>query len=598
MDKKSVLALILIAVIILLLPYYQKMIMGDQEIISEPIPKTVEETNKKPLVEKIPETKKVEKKASAVASSLSDTTEQTSIDVRQTAVQDSVERVIEIENSLMKAVISNKGGGSLKSFILKKYKYHDSLLVNLVDKKLNNDLNLKFRDISGNFVNTSDFLFTCATKNTKKIIRENETFVVEYSLKVENSEIKKTFTFYPDAYHFDVKVYFSDPEKLLLNKEYSFGWKNGLPSTEVNEREDFSYSRAYAYMADALENFEVTDEGESESTQISGTADWIAVRLKYFLVAIANENKKDIESVYFKGLGVKKGEYIQRIYDAEFNADYKNKAETYHVYLGPLDYDILKGYKNNLEELVMNNGWYERTFRIFSLLVLKILQFLHQFIPNYGVVIIIFSILIKLVLTPFTKKSYQSMHEMKIIQPMVTEIKEKYKGDAQRINKETMKLYKEYGVNPMGGCLPMLLQMPLLMSLYIVFRSTIQLRGAMFIPGWIPDLSLPDTVFILPFHIPMYGNQFNILPILMAVTMIFQSGMTMTDPKQKSMKYFMPVFMLLIFNRLSSGLNLYYTLFNVLTMVQQKFIKTEPHPVKKSKQTPVKKTQNYKKRKR
>jgi YidC/Oxa1 family membrane protein insertase len=597
MDKKSVLALILIAVIILLLPYYQKIIMGDQEIISEPMTKVVDEKVKKDSVITPPAIKNKEKKAS-IEETISENTQETSFDVEKIVVQDSVERKIVVENSLMKAVLSNKGGGSLQSFILKKYNYHDSIEVNLIDKRLKNDLSLKFRDLSGDFVNTADFLFTSNQNTTQKIIKDNETFSIEYSLKIKDSEIKKTYTFYPDAYHFDVKVYFSNPDKLLLNKEYSFGWKNGLPSTEVNEQEDFSYSRAYAYMADDLENFEVTDEGESESAQISGTADWIAVRLKYFLIAIANDNKKNIESVYFKGLGVKKGEYIQRIYDAEFNADYKNKSETFHIYLGPLDYDILKGYKNNLEELVMNNGWYERTFRIFSLLVLKILQFLHQFIPNYGVVIIIFSILIKLVLTPFTKKSYKSMHEMKVIQPLVAEIKEKYKGDAQRINKETMKLYKEYGVNPMGGCLPMLLQMPLLMSLYIVFRSTIQLRGAMFIPGWIPDLSLPDTIFILPFHIPMYGNQFNILPILMAVTMIFQSGMTITDPKQKSMKYIMPVFMLLIFNRLSSGLNLYYTLFNVLTMVQQKFIKTEPHPVKKGKQVPPKKIQNYKKKKK
>ena len=598
MDKKSVLALILIAVIILLLPYYQKILTGDQEIISEPMTKVVDEKVKKDsIITSPPAIKKDEKKVS-IEETISKNTPENSLDVEKLVVQDSTEREIVIENSLMKAVLSNKGGGSLKSFVLKKYKYHDSLLVNLIDKKLNNDLSLKFRDLSGDFVNTADFLFTSNQNTAQKTINENETFTIEYSLKFNDSEIKKTYTFYPDAYHFDVKVYFSDPENLLLNKEYSFGWKNGLPSTEVNEQEDFSYSRAYAYMADDLENFEITDDGESESAQISGTADWIAVRLKYFLVAIANENKKDIEGVYFKGLGVKRGEYIQRIYDAEFNADYKNISETYHVYLGPLDYGILKGYNNNLEELVMNNGWYERTFRIFSLLVLKILQFLHQFIPNYGVVIIIFSILIKLVLTPFTKKSYKSMHEMKVIQPLVSEIKEKYKGDAQRINKETMKLYKEYGVNPMGGCLPMLLQMPLLMSLYIVFRSTIQLRGAMFIPGWIPDLSLPDTIFILPFHIPMYGNQFNILPILMAVTMIFQSGMTITDPKQKSMKYIMPVFMLLIFNRLSSGLNLYYTLFNVLTMIQQKFIKTDPHPVKKGKQVPPKKIQNYKKKKK
>ena len=135
-----------------------------------------------------------------------------------------------------------------------------------------------------------------------------------------------------------------------------------------------------------------------------------------------------------------------------------------------------------------------------------------------------------------------------------------------------MKLYKEHGVNPVGGCLPMILQMPLLIALFIVFRSTIQLRGAMFIPGWITDLSRPDTIFTLPFSLPMYGNEFNILPILMALTIIFQSKMTMQDPKQKAMVYLMPVFMLLIFNRFPSGLNLYYTLFNLFTIIQQKFI--------------------------
>lgn len=169
---------------------------------------------------------------------------------------------------------------------------------------------------------------------------------------------------------------------------------------------------------------------------------------------------------------------------------------------------------------------------------------------------------------------------MQVIQPIMAEIKEKYKGDPQRMNKEMMGLYKEHGVNPFGGCVPMLLQMPLLIALFIVFRSTIQLRGEAFIPGWITDLSQADTIFTLPFSLPMYGNEFNILPILMALTMIFQSKMTMQDPKQKAMVYMMPVFMLLIFNRFPSGLNLYYTMFNLLTIIQQKFINKSIDPAK------------------
>jgi YidC/Oxa1 family membrane protein insertase len=164
------------------------------------------------------------------------------------------------------------------------------------------------------------------------------------------------------------------------------------------------------------------------------------------------------------------------------------------------------------------------------------------------------------------------MKEMGKIQPLLLELKEKYKGDPQRLQRATMELYKEHGVNPLGGCIPVLLQLPLLAALFIVFRSTIQLRGASFIPGWIDDLSRADTIFTLPFSLPFYGNQFNVLPILMTVSMIIQSKMSMQDPKQKAMIYLMPIFMLFLFNQFPSGLNLYYTLFNVWTILQQKFI--------------------------
>jgi YidC/Oxa1 family membrane protein insertase len=152
----------------------------------------------------------------------------------------------------------------------------------------------------------------------------------------------------------------------------------------------------------------------------------------------------------------------------------------------------------------------------------------------------------------------------------MNELKEKYGKDPQRLNKETMKLYKESGVNPLSGCLPTLLQLPLLWAIFIVFRNTIELRDAAFI-WWIKDLSAPDTIFQLPFTIPFYGDLVNILPIFMGATMFIQQKMTMKDPKQKAMVYFMPIFLTLIFNSFPSGLNLYYALFNLFSIIQQKW---------------------------
>jgi len=148
-----------------------------------------------------------------------------------------------------------------------------------------------------------------------------------------------------------------------------------------------------------------------------------------------------------------------------------------------------------------------------------------------------------------------------------------------------MKMYKEEKVNPLGGCLPMLLQMPLLWGLFIVFRSTIELRGEGFI-WWIKDLANPDTIATLPFSIPMYGDSVNILPLFMGATMLIQQKMTVTDPKQKAMVYFMPIFLTLLFNSFPSGLNLYYALFNLLSIIQQKYL--VPSPATANKETVIK----------
>ncbi len=581
MDKKSILALVLIAVVIILMPYYQRIIMGDrpqeQQALVKPDTLAQPTAEKKPVEESKTENRDesaVNKKAARLEQrEPKENTVETLVKIKQ----DSSEKEVTIETDRILVQISNKGGGSLKKYILKKYTKYDSSYVNLISPEIKNNLYLGFQDNTGEFIEANNYLFF--TKNTveKKYLKEGERFKIRYTLNIAGGELQKTYIFYDNKYHFDVVVKFSRPNQMLLNNTYRFGWVNGLPPTESYVEDDNNYNQVNIYIGDELEQFNITEKGRTPEVSLTGRAVWFAIRTKYFLAAVSNVNANVDDGVYYSGLGIQRQNYVQRLYDVGFNVRETSggQADTMRIYMGPLDHKELKAYDNNLDLLILNNGWYERTFRFFSLIILQVLEFMHGFIPNYGIVIIIFSILIKLIVYPLTKKSYQSMKEMQKIQPLVQELKEKYKGDPQRMNKEMMKLYKEHGVNPMGGCLPMLLQMPLLFALFIVFRSTIQLRGAMFIPGWIEDLSRSDTLFHLPFSLPFYGNEFNLLPILMAITMIFQSKMTMQDPKQKAMVYVMPVFMLFIFNRFPAGLNLYYTLFNLLTIVQQKFIHTE-----------------------
>ena len=571
MDKKTIMAMVVIAIIIVLMPYYQKLITGDQPVkkpqSEQPVKvDSTERTNDQPSKEVITDDPVIEKPAKLEAPSNTMLTE--------SIIQDNVEKFINIESNKIKVRLSNKGGGSLKSFELLQYDKYDSTKVNMVNKALNNDIHFSFQNTSGEFVETNKYIFTCDKDISTKFINEGESFKIKYTLEINDEFLEKTLIFYDNIYHFDVVIKFSNPSKMILNRRYEFGWQNGLPPTEPNFSDDYSYSQAYVYMGDELDGYQLSDPGKKELVTYSGSADWLAVRTKYFITAILSKNADISEGIYFSGEGIQKKDYVQRLYNFGYNVRYQDNfnGDTLRVYIGPLDIAELEYYDNQLDELIMNNGWYESMFRFISLIILQILQFLQSIIPNYGIVIIIFSILVKVVLYPLTKKSYSSMKDMQKIQPLMAEIREKYKDDSQRMNSEMMKLYKEHGVNPVGGCLPMILQMPILISLFIVFRSTIQLRGDMFIPGWITDLSRPDTIFTLPFSLPMYGNEFNILPILMALTMIFHSKMTMPDPKQKMLVYLMPIFMLLIFNRFPSGLNLYYTLFNLFTIIQQKFI--------------------------
>ena len=572
MDKKSLLAIALITVVIIILPYYYNLIYDEPVDTEKKEPQVKEQVREEPkVIEKdVVTTPEQEQKKEVVKEK-----EEEKAEVQKGTVSEVSEIYYsDIITPLISATISSKGGGTFEQWHLNEYNTWEGKSAKIIDYTiLQNGVDIIFTTMTGERINLNNYQFEVEGSVPKVIeLGPEDTYTFKYSLKLENVVIQKNITVYGNKYHVDLNLNVPGAQSLLLNDDYEISWVNGLPSNEINVSEDYTYSESYARMGGELENFDISSEEPVKPVPINGQTDWVAIRTKYFLAAIIPKNVQTSGTV-FGGEGVKIDDSVQRRYNTSVISDLQGQSinDLYQVYMGPLDFSVLSDYNNDLTDLIMNHGWYERTFRPISLLILKVFKFFKLFIPNYGIIIIIFSILVKIVVYPLTKKSYKSMKEMSRVQPLLTEIREKYKGDPQRMNRETMKLYKEHGINPLGGCLPMLLQLPLLAALFIVFRSTIQLRGASFIPGWINDLSSADTIFHLPFSLPLYGNQFNVLPILMAGTMIFQSKMTMQDPKQKAMVYIMPIFMLLIFNQFPSGLNLYYTMFNLLTIIQQKF---------------------------
>ncbi len=496
-----------------------------------------------------------------------------------------------VDTDLYRAVFSTEGA-SLISWTLKKYSMRDSSMVQMVGENGIGNLGVLI-PTAHDTLDTSPYLFT-VNKADVLLKRDGQSDKLIFTLKLNGKqEIIKTYTFHTGSYSFDFDVELKNLKKIVGGYSYFISWTSGLQTTEPDINMDMKNANAYALQGN-LETFKVKDTFDPK--EWDNPTDWVAIRTKYFALALIPRTKKG-QSVSFKGEEIDVGQKTPlEKYSFKLKMPFENSndiLDSYQVFLGPLDYDIIKSYNVGLEKM-MSFGM--AIFRPFAKFILWSFTLLHKVIPNYGWVIIVFSILIKLLLFPLTRKSYQSMKEMQSLQPLMQEMNEKYKDDAQKKQKETMKLYKEYGINPLGGCIPMLLQMPLLIALFNIFRTTIELRGASFI-WWIKDLSLPDTVAVLPFTIPLYGNTVNILPVFMGVTMFIQQKITMKDPKQKAMVYFMPIFLTLMFNSFPSGLNLYYALFNLFSIVQEKMIPYKTRSVdelkRAKKQKTKKRTQKY-----
>ncbi|MFH0991994.1 MAG: membrane protein insertase YidC [bacterium] len=496
------------------------------------------------------------------------------------------EKLVTVETDLFIAELTSRGG-MIKRWELKKFNKWSGKPVQLIDYKQKGDYSLLFTTSDGRLINTKELQFEfVGIPPTHRTLEGKEEATIEAVLSTTTGgKIYKKFTFRNEEYGFDSEIKLIRMGSIVSNFEYQVVWESGLQYAEHNSVDESGFAGAYVYSGKELTSLETLPLEQKVDTVVSGSVEWVAMRTKYFCLAIIPKSTPS-EGAYLEGIMDKAPDNgtVER-YGIAVKMPYRGTMEetsSFKVFFGPVDLKILKSYNTNLDQII-SLGWTWLIRPISEYVMIPLMSFLRFLIPNWGVVIIVFAFIIFFALRPLTKSSMKSMKKMQSLQPMIKELQEKYKEDPQKMNQQVMNLYKEYGVNPAGSCLPMLLQFPVLIALYNVFRSTIELRQASFV-WWINDLSVPDAIFTLPFTIPFFGVKVvSGLALMMGLTMFVQQKMTVKDPRQKAMVYVMPILMTMLFNSFPSGLNLYYFVFNLLSIGSQYLMnrKADEEPLRK-----------------
>ena len=581
-DRKTILAFALILGVLILVntDSYKRFVYGDRPM--RPVPTNAPRAEIDSLVKR-----QAEDATSVTPDELTTAKAPVAVEIEEESF---TEQEIFVETPLYNATFSTRGG-TIKSWRLKNYTNKTGEPVTLV-REARGDLAISL-PVRGDTLDTGRLQFRTQSPATIQL-QSGETRELVFERELQPGKfLRKQFLLVADSNFVGMSLHLENLQDVIAGQQYLVEWQSGLESTEKRLAADMQEAKGYYYLGSDVEKFDVGKDPVKYLREEDRDIAWAAIRTKYFAVAVIPQRLK-ARGVSFEGRTSQVADSDEKLkrYAMRLHVPMPSQASVnhdYQVYIGPLQYETVKQLNVNLEQ-IMNLGW--GPIQPFSKLTLWALTALHKIIPNYGLVIILFTFLIKLILHPLTKKSYQSMAQMQALQPKLKELQEKHKDEPQKLQSAMMNLYRDYGVNPMGGCLPMILQMPLLFALFTVFGSTIEFRQAPFF-GWITDLSAPDTIFTLPTKIIGYGDSVNVLPIFMCVTMFFQQKMSVTDPKQKFMIYFMPIFFLVLFNNFPSGLNLYYALFNVLSIIQQKI--TPKPQVELQKKTASKKAKSLEK---
>lgn len=490
------------------------------------------------------------------------------------------EDFIRIETDLLKIMISTKGG-SIARWEMKNYKsWHNKtnpgFPVQLIYRG-QREATISYVNNDGKKVDSKSMHFAFTNAERSYTLKGNESITITAVHELApGSAIVKTFTISGNSYACTAEVELQNMEQFMPQRTYDITWKGGLKFQEQNSVDESNTAIALTSVNGTIDEFDATEYAQPTSVQSAGEIDFIATRTKYFVAAIIPQ-KKDPNAIAFME-GVKEGapnEGNLEKYSLAYRNRYKGgvQKDAFTIFIGPQIYDTLQAY--GLEKTINFGTFYGVKWLVAPIgeyVILPTLSFLHTFIANYGIVIILFSLLMKVVLQPFSASQMKSMQKMKAVQPLLQKVQEKYKDDRTMLSQETMKIYSEYGINPAGGCLPMIMQMPILISLWSVLSSWMDIRHQHFF-GWISDLSAPDVILDLGFKLPLFQvDKLSGLALLMGIAMFIQQKMTVTDPNQKSMVYIMPIMFIFMFSGFPSGLNVYYFVFTVLGILQQVWI--------------------------
>ncbi|MFH0919699.1 MAG: YidC/Oxa1 family insertase periplasmic-domain containing protein [Fibrobacterota bacterium] len=412
-------------------------------------------------------------------------------------------------------------------------------------------------------------LFECSVADDTLRLKGRDTLV--FRCPVGTGWAEKAFVFDPESYQIELFI----RTQGLPDPNYRLGWLSGIVETEQDYSGQYADDPVTVFYGDDIDYPVAKDDS---AKVIEGLIRWVSLKSKYFSGNFIPPTADNYQ-ITFRKLQKTKASNNEQNFSLFIDGKLENNACRYQIILCPNKYSLLEGFDLKLEKILFKGyAWFFKAdvwFPPLCGLVLYLLNFFYGLIPNYGVAIIFLTILSKIVTFPLTQKSAKSMARMKGLQPKIEAIREKHKADPMTMNKTIMKMYKEEGVSPLGagGCLPMILQMPIFIALFVALRKSIELRGAPFL-FWITDLSGPEAVYMLPGKILFfYGPNVSILTFVMAITMYFQSKQTMTDPRQKMMIYLMPAMMLFILNSMPAGLNLYWSLSNALGILQNAMIK-------------------------
>ncbi len=547
MDRKTLIGFLLIGLILLLWPTYLELLSP-----SKPQEKA---TNETVVVEDV-----IEKYSGESAKK--DVSPNVNIEVVETTVS----------GGLYSAKVSSLGGGSIVSFEIKDHLKKSEASLNLVDRSNEENLVISFIDQSGDVVVLDKgWVYSGPEKHT--LSEENPSTSLLYQKTVLGKRVTKKLIFNHNSYVVTVETSLREIKDLTLDQKYTISWVGGLPQTEGSQ--DAMFMEGLISQAGSIDSYRVGSAGlfggssldiERDSKQYVGQSEFVGYRTKYFGIFFVPQ-KSDLVEITKYSTNKRVGVDLGVVQDINF--------EKTDLFFGPLDYSAVSSLGVGLEKKILGWQWLSSV----SWLVYTIMIFLHGLVPNYGVVVVLFAILIKLVTYPLMAKQLRSSKKMQEISPELNRIKTKYKNNPTLQQQKIAALFQQNKINPLAGCLPLLIQMPVLMAVFLVFRNTIEFRGESFLL-WINDLSAADTLFYVG-PIPV-----NILPFLMSISMYYTMKMSTAsqpaggDPAQEAtqqmMKYMFPGMMFFLFYSFPSGLNLYYFCFNLMQIAQQKIINNEP----------------------